>query len=299
MIKKVLIIYYSQSGQLTEIVNTFCAPILQSGISVEKVLITPKVPFSFPWTSSGFFDAMPESVLGIPVELNSFTFEEKNYDLIVFAYQPWFLSPSIPANSMLKHPAIIAIMANTPVITLIGSRNMWLNAQEKVKLLLKENKADLVGNIALVDRHNNHLSAVSILNWMLTGKKDRYWGIFPKAGVSDEDIQHTGIFGGIVLKYLQNGNWTELQSELISNKAVEIKSNLMFIEGRAERLFLIWANLIWKRKNRAPWVTAYKYYLLIALFIVAPIVVGINELLFKPFLGKQIRKKKKYYSELN
>jgi hypothetical protein len=299
MSKKVLAIYYSQTGQLTDIVNTFCRPFEESDVVVEKVSITPENSFAFPWTSDRFFDAMPESVLGITVELNPFVIKEQSYDLILFAYQPWFLSPSIPANSILMHPEIKKIMAHTPVITLIGSRNMWLNAQEKVKQRLKEHKANLVGNIALIDRHNNHLSAVSILYWMLSGKKDRYWGIFPKPGVSEEDIRHTEIFGSIALDFLNKESWEGLQTELISHKAVEIKANLMFIEARAKKLFSIWANLIYKQKNRRPWVTAYKYYLLIALFIVAPIVVGINTLLFKPFLGKQINKKKKYYSELN
>jgi hypothetical protein len=299
MSKKILAIYFTQSGQLTEIVDAFCKPIQQSGISTEIVVITPKDPFPFPWTSDRFFDAMPESVLGIPVELNPFFFKEQSYDLILFAYQPWYLSPSIPATSILKHPEIMKIMAHAPVITIIGSRNMWLNAQEKVKLLLKNAQANLIGNIALADKHNNQLSAISIVHWMLSGKKDRYLGIFPKPGISEKDIQHTEVFGTIVLNYLQKGDWNGLQTELISNKAVEIKANLMFIEGRAGRLFSIWANLIRNSKNRKVLVYVFKYYLAIALFVVAPIVVVINEIFFQPFVDKQIKNKIKYYSGLN
>ena len=139
--KKVLAIYYTQTGQLGEIVDNFTAPFIESGISVEKVRIKPEKDYSFPWTSDRFFNEMPESVLGIPAELASFTLKETSYDLIIFAYQPWFLSPSIPATSILNHPAFKSVLKKTPVVTLIGARNMWLNAQEKVKKMLHESGA--------------------------------------------------------------------------------------------------------------------------------------------------------------
>jgi hypothetical protein len=299
MEKNILIIYFSQSGQLSEIVENFALPLESAGVNVEKIALKPKEPFPFPWTSDTFFDAMPESVLGIPVELEQIEYKRSSYDLVVLAYQPWFLSPSLPTISILKNAGFQKIIQQTPVVTLIGARNMWLNGQEKVKAQLKEIGAKLVGNIALIDQHNNHLSAVSILYWMLTGKKERYLNIFPKPGVSDTDIKNASVFGKTVLDYLHKENWIGLQDSLILQKAVEIKSNLMFIEQRAGKLFSIWANLIRGKKNRKPWVTGFKYYLLIALFIVAPIVVSINEILFKPFLKKQINKKKHYYQGLN
>lgn len=299
MNKNILVLYYTQSGQLSEIVDSVIAPFVEAGETIEKKLIRPKKDFPFPWTSDIFFNAMPESVLGITVELEEFSFERSDYDLIIFAYQPWFLSPSIPSNSILQHPSVKKIMHNKPVITLIGARNMWLNSQEKVKTLLKEANAILVGNIALVDKNNNHLSAVSILYWMLSGKKEKYLSIFPKPGVSDTDINKGSVFGRTVLYFLNKESWIGLQDTLILQNAVEVKSNLMFIEQRAKKLFSIWANLIISKTNRKPWVTAYKYYLLIALFIVAPIVIIVNEILFKPFLKKQINKKKQYYQGLN
>jgi len=299
MEKNILVISYTQSGQLTEIVDNFTSPFIRAGVTVEKLVIKPKKDFPFPWTSDVFFDAMPESVLGIPVELEQIEIKRSSYDLVLFAYQPWFLSPSIPAISALKSPAIQKILKNTPVVTLIGARNMWLNAQEKTKVLLKEMGAKLVGNIALIDKHNNHLSAVSILYWMLTGKKERYLTIFPKPGVADTDIKNASVFGTTVLDFLNKESCIGLQDTLILQNAVEIKANLMFIEQRAGRLFSIWANLIHGKKNRGPWITGFKYYLLIALFIVAPIVITINEILFKPFLRKQINRKKQYYQGLN
>jgi hypothetical protein len=299
MIKKVLAIYYTQTGQLGDIVDNFTAPLMTAGASVEKVVVTPKTKYPFPWTSNNFFAEMPESVLSIPTELNSFSLREPVYDLVIFAYQPWFLSPSIPATAILMSPALQAVLKNTPVITLIGARNMWLNAHVRLRKSLHQLGANLVGVVALIDKNSNTISAVTILYWMLTGKKDRYMNIFPKPGVADADIAAAGESGKIILPYLFSGNWSGLQSELVAKKSVEVHTDLMFIEARAKILFSIWANVIIKKKNRKPWVILFKYYLLSALFMVAPVVVFINKMLFQPFLRRRINQKKQFYLALN
>ncbi len=299
MSKKILVIYYTQSGQLGQIADNFSSVFTAAGAVVEKVNVQLQSGFSFPWTAKRFFDAMPESVLGIPSELSPFELKEDSYDLIIFAYQPWYLAPSIPANSILNHPTFRAVVKNTPVVTIVGARNMWLKAQERVKNMLHQMGASLVGNIVLVDKNSNLTSGVTILYWMLTGKKDKMWGIFPKPGVAAEDIANVNLFANTVWQHLNNGNWAALQPALIEQKALEVKTNLMFIEPRATKLFSIWANFIIKRKNRSAWLVVFKYYLLIALFIIAPIVLIINTLLFKPFLSKSISKKKQYYLAVN
>jgi len=299
MNKSVLVVYYSQSGQLKKIAENFIAPFLEKNMEIEWLSVKPKNNFPFPWSSKDFFNVMPESVLGIPAELLPVEFKRSSYDLIVFAYQPWYLSPSIPATSILHHPEFKKRLLNTPVITLIGSRNMWINAQERAKKLLKEAGANLIGNIVLTDKHTNLISAITIQYWMFTGKKDNLWGIFPKPGISDEDMNAVHLFGEKALEALLNGDFATLQKKLTEMKAVEVNSNLMFIESRAPKLFSIWANVIIKKNNRSLWLQLFKYYLMFVLFVVSPIVLLINMLFLKPFTSKQIRKKKNYYLGIN
>ena len=137
MSKKVLVLYYSQTGQLAQIVNSFVDPFVEAGVSAEVVRAKPKSNFEFPWTSERFFDAMPETVLAIPAPMEKIELKETKYDLVVFAYQPWYLSLSIPANSILATDEMKKILKDTPVVTLIGARNMWLSSQEKLKKILK------------------------------------------------------------------------------------------------------------------------------------------------------------------
>jgi hypothetical protein len=281
---------------LGEIVDNLTKPLIAAGMSVEKVQVSPVKKFPFPWTSTVFFEAMPESVKCIPAELEPFSFKESRYDLIILGVQPWFLSPSIPMSSLMQHPAFKAIAGNTPVVTISGCRNMWINAQEKIKGLLKISGARLVGNIALVDRHQNHVSLVTILYWMLAGKKDRKWGIFPKPGVSDEDIAAVPVFGETIKEHLIKEDWVNLQPHLVEQKAVDVKYSLMFIERKAGKIFKIWSKLIYGKKNRSALLVVFKYYLLIALCVAAPLILLVDAILFRPFLSKRIARQKKYYS---
>lgn len=299
MSKKILVIYYSQTGQLGEILARLSEPLQQEGHQVETVIVKPEKDYPFPWSGKSFFAAMPDCVLGATLPLQAFQLKEPAYDLIVFGYQPWFLSPSVPANSILHDPEFKKVLKNTPVITVTGARNMWISALEKIKVNLHESGARLVGNIALVDHTQNHVSVVTISYWMFSGKKDRFLSIFPKPGVSETEIQRCGDFGQTIAKHLKKSEWDDLQNELFAQKAVVVNYNLMFTELKGAKLFKIWAGFISKQKNKTAWLVVFKYYLIIALFIAAPIILTVNNLLFRPFFRKRIQKQLAYYSGVN
>ncbi len=271
--KKILCINYSQSGQLDDILSNFTKNI--NNASIERIMIKPATVFDFPWKTNKFYDIMPETVLEESIHLEDLEFKENQYDLIILGYQPWFLSPSLPTSSLLQLEKFKSIVKNTPVITVIGARNMWLNAHTSVVNRIQSAGGKMIGNIALVDKSPNLLSAVSIVHWMLTGKKERKWGIFPKPGISDEDILDTQKYGSLVDQWL-NDNQFKFQQEAVQRGAISIKTTILFIEGRAKKIFNIWAKTIKNKEskggNRALWISIFRFYLNFALFIVAPIV---------------------------
>ncbi len=299
MSKKILVIYYTQSGQLEDILNNFTGPLVEAGNTVEKVRVYVANDYPFPWNGKAFFAVMPDCVLSVPTQLKPFQLKENKYDLVIIGYQAWFLSPSIPVNSILNDPAVKAVLKDTPVVTITGARNMWISAMQRIKKILKDADAKLVGSISLFDKHHNFISFITIFYWMFKGKKGRWLGIFPTPGVSDADIAKTSDYGKTVQKYLNGTNFDGLQDELIQQKAIEVKYNLMFIESKASKLFAIWANIIAKKKKKTAWLVAFKYYLLIALFIAAPIILTVDFIFFKPFLSGRIKKQKQLYSGVN
>ena len=298
MDNKILAIYYTQSGQMAEIIDSFTSPLIDAGALVEKAVIKPVVDYNFPWTGKRFFSVMPQCVLGVPAQLEPLDLKEKAYDLIILGYQPWFLSPSIPSNSLLHNEEFKALLKDTPVITISAARNMWINAFVRVRKMLNDAGAKLVGNIALFDKHPNPVSFVTIFYWMLSGKKERYLNIFPKPGVAEADIARCEGFGQTVVQHLKNNSWNGLQDDLLKQKAVEINYKLMFIEARAKPIFAVWAKIISKRKNQTPWLSAFKYYLFIALFLGAPVLLTLDAVFLKPFSSKRIKAKKLSYSQI-
>ena len=172
---------------------------------------------------------------------------------------------------------------------------MWVMAQEKVKTLLVHNNAKLVGNIALVDRAPNLISVITIVEWMFSGVKKKYLGIFPLPGVSEKDINEASKFGEIIQIHLQNNSLQKLQPELVSNNAVKISSYLVSVDKTANKLFSKWANLIIsKKKTRKNWLKAFNLYLLLAIWLISPIVYILH--IFKyPFLKRKIQRETEYY----
>ncbi|MEB3004514.1 dialkylrecorsinol condensing enzyme DarA [Capnocytophaga sp. G2] len=292
--KRILVIYYTQSGQLKEIIDNFARPLRDADIAVDYYRIEMEQEFPFPWTNETFFGVFPESFLQIPQPIKPIpsSILEKNYDLIILAYQVWYLSPSIPINSFLKSKQAKQLLEETPIMTLSGTRNMWIKAQEKINLLINKNKAYLIGNIALTDRNYNHISVITIVHWLFTGKKDKYLGIFPKAGVSQKDIEGATSYGKILLKYLKTGIYNNLQEEIITQGGVQVKSFLLSSEKKGNRLFRIWANIIHQSSHRKLLLKCFHVYLYVAIWIMMPIVWVFYYLTY-PFFYRSIRKEVK------
>lgn len=298
--KRILAINYSQTGQLDEIMNEFLSSMTEFDIDRVKIKMIKK--FKFPWNTASFFDAMPECVNEIPSEISPITYKYKSYDLIILGYQPWFLSPSIPTISLLKSDAFKTILNNTPIVTVIGARNMWLNSQASVVNLIERAGGRIIGNLPLIDKTSNLLSAVSILHWMLSGRKERKWGLLPLPGISQQDIKGSASYGQLLKKHIITGKLSDFQQALVKAGGLIINTNILFIEGRAKIIFRFWALLIFKKeasgKNRALWIGFFKYYLIVSLFIISPIVVVSYNILIRPFTIRKIKTKKIQFSYL-
>lgn len=298
MKKNILIIYYSQSGQMSDILENLVSDV---DANTYWAQIKPVKEFPFPWNSDAFFDAMPESVKLIPSEIHPLDVDYSiEYDLVILGFPIWFLSPAIPFTSFLKSPQANKLLANKPVLTVIGSRNMWVAAQEDVKRMLINVKADLVGNIVLRDKTQNLISVVTIVHWLFSGNKTKYKAIFPKPGVSDADIIDSNRFGKPIIDALSANNLDNLQSELLKMGAVDYVADIVSMELKAKRIFNIWANIILKKgekkkSKRDKWVTVFKYYLFAVIILLSPIVSVLVYLTY-PLFYPLILRKKRYYT---
>lgn len=304
LVKKVLVVYYSQSGQLLEIAKNVTLSLEEDkNIDLSYYNISLKEDFPFPWNKEKFYDTFPESFLQIPtdlIDLDNPVLQEK-YDLIIYAFQVWYLTPSIPANSFLKSEIAEQLFNNTPVVTLIGCRNLWYYAQEKMKRMLLDVNAKLVGNIVLSDKHLNHISVITIVHWMMSGKKEKYLGFFPMPGIAKQYIDESTKFGAVLLPAIITNEYETLQGNLLKIKAVEVKHFLTTVDKKANIIFSKWAQIITKggrlnNPKRKRLVKLFSFYLLFAIWVVSPIVF-IVYLLVLPFTFKRREREINYYEE--
>lgn len=297
--KKILIVSYSQSGQLSDIIKSLSQPLESDDIEIHYKYIEPQTPFPYPWNFFSFMDAFPESVYLDSCEIKPIKEDNEDYDLIILAYQVWFLSPSLPITAFLKSSYAKEKLSNKPVITVIGCRNMWLMAQEKVKKLLTDINAKLIDNITFIDQGNSLATFITTPRWMFTGKKDSLWGIFPKAGVSDKDISNASRFGYAIKEALSKDLEQSHTSLCTGLKAAKVNEKLIKSEQIGHKSFLIWGKLIkklgkqgdWKRK---PILLVYTLFLILMIITVVPINMGL-QILIRKIKKDKIAQEKAYY----
>lgn len=272
---RILVLYYSQSGQLRDILDSIVSEI-KDKVDIDYAKIEPVTPFPFPWPAYTFFDTMPETVQQIPVEIKPLPADitNKQYDLVLFGYQPWFLHPSIPVSSFLQSQQANFLKGKN-VVTVIGCRNMWLNAQERVKEHFARIGANLVGNIVLNDTNPNLVSVLTIDRWVLKGKKEAS-GLLPAAGVQDRDIKAAKRFGPVIFEHLAENKLNHLQHALLAAKGLKLNPGLVILETRGVKNFRFWSKYMREKggpgdPNRKGRVTAFRRLLFVAIYILSPI----------------------------
>jgi hypothetical protein len=287
--KKVLLLYYSQTGQLRDIADSILSQLDDKNIEITYQKIEPKIPFPFPWRFIEFFDIFPESVYMDGCEIREPKNIDKDFDLIILAYTVWFLSPSLPISAFLNS-SHARILKDKPVITLIACRNMWIMAQERVKERLKELGATLIDNIVLTDRGGSLATFITTPRWMLTGKKSKFIGL-PKAGVDPKEIKRASRFGKALKDALSRDLERDKRPLLKGLEAVKVDIKLIESEKIGNRSFRIWGKLIKKfgkrgDKKRVPILILYIMFLITLIITVVPIV-----MIIKPIIRRLNRDK--------
>ena len=244
--KKVLVVYFSQTGQVAELVQTITAPLVEDpSIEVFFERLEPLHPYPFPWPFFRFASVMPESVLMDPPLLKPLQCDvKKAWDLIILAYQPWYLSPSPPITAFLKDEKAVDLLGSRPVITVIGCRGMWLMAQEKMKEFLKGLHARLIGNIVLKDKGGMAVSLVTTVRKVFTGKKGKFLGVFPSSGVSENEVKEISRFGHAIRGALQAESPGLTETLLQGYGAVKVDTRFIRAEKTGRWLFLFWSRII-------------------------------------------------------
>lgn len=277
MSKRVLVIYYSQTGQLENVLETMLSPLENDeAIELSMMKLQSSEIFEFPWSFFRFFDCFPETVyLDPPKNLPLEIADPEGYDLIILGYQPWFLSPSMPMSAFILSDQAKMVLKDKPVMTVIGCRNMWIEAQKTMKDLIAACGGRLIDNVVLSDQSGPMESFITTPRWMLTGNKDPFMGL-SAAGIDPDNIEQSRRFGEALVLKLYNNAEKKSEPMLKGLGAVFADARFVASEKIAKRSFRIWGKLIRLFGPRGSWlrrpvIVVYVIFLITLIVTVVPI----------------------------
>ncbi|UZE47835.1 hypothetical protein ONR75_23615 [Rhodopseudomonas sp. P2A-2r] len=172
-VDRVLVLYYSQSGEGADIASLFTTELSGTGVEVTIERLDPETAYPYPWRSiRRFFDAMPESVLGLPPPIRLPGYDPTSrFRLVVLVYPVWFLSPALPVQAFFRLPHA-EVLRGTETVTITVSRAMWQRASERIKGLLATAGAVHCDNVVVTHHGSPLLTLVSTPRALLFGRKD-------------------------------------------------------------------------------------------------------------------------------
>lgn len=295
--KHVLLVQFSQTGTTRRLADSFCAPLaVHPDIELTTATLTPSQPYPFPWPFFSFFDTFPETVQLCPPTLQPLQLDAgPHYDLVVLSYPVWFLSPAPPMVAFLKSAVGREILADTPTITLIGCRNMWLRAHETVTALLRDAGARHCDNVVVTDPGPSLTTFITTPRWMLTGKSDTFLGM-PPAGISDHQITAAARFGRAIVHAFEHEQVDGRQPLLTGLRAVTVNDALLGNERVGHRSFRLWSHLLRKMGQpgtplRRAMLVVYFIFLVAMIITIVPLSLAIRALArrLRPDVGTAVR----------
>jgi antitoxin (DNA-binding transcriptional repressor) of toxin-antitoxin stability system len=243
--KRILLIFYSQSGEAARAATIFETEMAGYGHSVTAVRLHPQEDYPYPWGSVGrFFDVMPETQLGLPPPIRRPMFDtEAPWDLVVLISPVWFLSPALPVQGFFRTPQA-AVLRDRPVLSVTVSRAMWQQGSEGLKRLLAAAGARHVDNVVVTHQGSPVATLVSTPRALLSGKRGRLFGIFPEPGVAADDQDRLTHLARVAAARLAETDGPVAGPLLSGEPAVTVRRWLIGPELAGWYAFHGWARLI-------------------------------------------------------
>ena len=206
-----------------------------------------------------------------------------------------YVEDVVAAALFLASPEAARLFKDTPVVTLIGCRNMWLMAQEKVKAKLTELGARLVDNIALTDACGTAASFLATPLWMFTGRQKPYAWV-PRAGIEEREIDAASRFGEAMAQRLTCDALPVREPMLKGLGAVRVDEKLIGSEKIGNRSFQLWSRLLsalgpQQSRRRGAGLVVYIVFLICLIITVVPLGALLKKLLAPLSRDRTLREK--------
>lgn len=193
---RVLIVYYSYSGQAPRVAKAITETLQAQGCSVTEAAIEftdprytknfESFPMKHPWLQVlRMLQAQLRRATGqikVPAEASS-----GDYDLVILGSPTWWLTTSIPVRSYLKSPEGHATLDGTPFGSYVVCRRYWGNNQKTLKRLGSKAGGSWVDGHHFSYQGGQIRSLLSLVSYLGSGEyKPKYFGVkIPPTNLSD------------------------------------------------------------------------------------------------------------------
>lgn len=202
---RVLMLYYSYSGQTRRLLDTAAAEFATRGYDVTNAQIGftdaryarrfARFPMRNVWPD--MLSVLPAQVAGktgdisIPREVS-----ETPYDLVCIGSPTWWSKASMPIRSFLKTDEARNLLAGTPFATFVVCRDSWKGNLDEVRKLGQWQGGHYVGGMHVEYPGDQLRSMLSLTSFLGSGEyRESYRGVrLPPTNVQPEHLDEVRVF---------------------------------------------------------------------------------------------------------
>jgi hypothetical protein len=276
--KTVLVIYYSNSGDVEAVLGSLMGPLRVAGFEITWQILRPIPPYPFPWPAGKFFEVFPDALGGNPPPLAPLEFDPNiDFDLVIIGWQVWFLRPSPPIQAFFRTPHAKALHGKR-VISVCCSRQMWQRAYQQLSKDVAESGGYLTDNIAVTHR-GGFSTFITTPHMLTTGKRDGV-PFLRSTGLDPADIAMHSEIGDRIRDASESWRDLTVGSLLRGLDTARYAENYVLAEKIGNAYMSVWgcsAHLFGGRGSWSRSIAAFVFGL--ALLLLIPIVVPLTLIL--------------------
>ena len=202
---RVLLLYYTYTGQALKVLEAAGEVFRQRGFDVRKAQIEFTDPrFAERFTRFPMRHVWPDMLSVLPAQTRRASGEIRtpeavrngDYDLICIGSPTWWRTTNMPMRSFLRSEEAGKLLAGTPFAAFVVCRRYWRDNFKTVRKLGQKQGGRYVGGVHFEYPGGQLRSLLSLTSYLGSGEyRDRYMGIrIPTTNVQPEQLEQTREF---------------------------------------------------------------------------------------------------------
>jgi hypothetical protein len=136
------------------------------------------------------------------------------------------------------------VLRDRKTLTLSVSRNMWNQAALKMRGLLAKAGAVHIDNVTATHQGPAFATFLTTPLALLTGKRNRLWGVLPRAGLGENEMRRLHTLGEAIARQLDALDSSGATPLLRGLGAAKVNNRYVVAEYIGEPVFRFWGRVI-------------------------------------------------------